>query len=198
MIAVNVKLSDFIKDYPDFYNFFKDTLSRSNSKFKSYKESKYRCYYYIGTYMKPSKMTDDYYEKLYKMKWEERLAEEISKTRITMVVTAGKFAISDQTKEISKTLMPVIEAVVARKIYAEQMYIGADDDIIMSIPNIEELKEKIEKEKKSAENFLDKLGAKMNKQMSPQEILSKLIDEEKYEEAENFINKHPELRKRED
>ena len=196
MIAISVKLEDFIKDYPDFYEFFKDTLARSNSKFKTYREKRYKCYCYIGTYMKPSKMTEDYYINLYKMKWDERLKEELKKTRITLVVTAGKFALSDQTNSVSDTLMPVIKEILSRKMYAEQNYIGVDDEILNSIPNIEELKEKIENEKKTADDFLSKLGARTSKQMSPQDILSKLIDEEKYEEAEDFINKHPELRKR--
>jgi hypothetical protein len=201
MINLEIKLDVLKEDYPSFFEFFKDALNHSQSRFKNYKESNYKCYYYVGFYLKPSQKTEDYYEKLYKMLWDERIKEEYSKSRVTLTMVAGKFAISDQTKEISQTVKPVLDEIIARKMYLEQKYLGEDNnDILNSIPNFNELKDKIEKELEMQKDFLESLGLNITreKELNPQDRLKKLIDEEKYEEADELINKYPELKKGKD
>lgn len=198
MINLEIKLDVLKEDYPTFFEFFKDALNHSQSRFKDYNENKYKCYYYVGFYMKSSQKTEEYYQELYKMLWDERIKEEYSKARVTLTMVAGKFAISDQTTEISETVKPVLDEIIARKIYLEQKYLGEDNnDILNSIPNFNELKDKIEKELEMQKDFLESLGLNITreKELNPQDRLKKLIDEEKYEEAEELINKHSELKK---
>lgn len=202
MINIEVKLENLKKDYKDFYTFFKDALENSQSRFKSYKEEKYKCYYHVGFFMKPSQKTDEYYEELFKMKWEDRTQEEYKKARVTITMIAGKFALSDQTLELCDTVRPLLDEIISRKMYMEQTTRDIpNDEVLNSIPDLEELKIKIENEKDAQQDFMESLGMKLGhpgKELTPQDILKNLIDDEKYEEAEELIKKHPELKKRED
>jgi len=199
MLNIEVKLDELKNDYPVFYEFFKNTLKNSQSKYKDYKEKKYKCYYYIGFYMLPSQKNEEYYEKLRSLKWEDRLKEEYKKCRITITMVAGKFGLSDQTNEIAKTATPYIDEIVKRKIYFEQLN-DPDSKIMNSIPDLDELKLRIEEEEKAQRTFMemlnDKVGIKSEKELKPQERLKKLIENEDYENAEKLIKEHPELRKR--
>lgn len=205
MMNLEVKLEDLKNDYPDFYNFFKDALANSQSRFKNYKEEKYKCFYYVGFFMKPSQKTEEYCETLSNMKWEERVIEEYKKTRVTITMISGKFALSDQTIEICDTIKPFLDEIISRKMYFEQMSNedGPNEEVLESIPDLEELKLKIEEEKEAQKDFLESMGLKLGmnvssdkKELTPQDMLNKLIDDEKYEEAEELIKKHPELKKR--
>lgn len=209
MINLQVPLDNLKKDYPKFYDFFKNTLKNSQSRFRNYDDDRFKCFYYLGFFMKPSQKTDEYYERLSKMSWDERLKEEYKKVRITITMTAGKFALADQTKELCDTLTPTLDEIVARKIYFEQTSMEfPNNDIINSIPNINELKDKFDKEIKEQNNILEILNEigdrdfdnmnKKNKNLKPEELLNKLIEEEKYEEAEELIKNNPELKKREE
>ena len=212
MMNLEIKLEELKSDYPIFYKFFKDTLTHSQSRFKDYKETKYKCYYYVGFYMLSSQKTEEYYEKLHTLKFEDRLKEEMTKARVTITMVVGKFALSDQTKEIGKHVMPLLKDIVSRKMYMEQLMgeEGPDQDILDTIPDLDELLKKIEEEQKDSQEFMDKMGLNMediikgggelktkkSKKLSPQDMLNDLIENEEFEEAEKFINEHPELKKR--
>jgi len=213
-----IKLEELKSDYPIFYKFFKDTLANSQSRFKDYKESRYKCYYYIGFYMLPSQKTDEYYENLFTLKFEDRLKEELKKVRVTITMVVGKFALSDQTKEIGEHVKPLVADIVSRKMYMEQMtQEDPDQEILDSIPNLDELLQKLEDEQKANLDMLEKMGlskedieeglakggiidgggfTKPKKDLSPQEMLNELIQNEDYEKAEELIKQHPELKKR--
>jgi len=208
MVTIQVKLDVLKKEYPGFYEFFKNSLKNSDSKFKNYKENKIKCYYYIGFYLKPSQKTEEYYEELYSMKFDERVEEELKKVRVTITVLAGKFAVSDQVYDISTSVRPIVEEITKKKIYMEQrMSEEPDEEILNSIPDLEELEKRIIEEQEKQKDMLqtltglgieDLVGAKQtSKELSPEQRLSKLISEEKYEEAEELLNEHPELKKRE-
>lgn len=200
MINLQVKIEKLKKDYPDFYNFFKNTLKNSQSSYKNYEEDKYKCYYYIGFYMKPSQKTEKYYNELYNLKWDERIKKEYEKIRITITMVAGKFAISDQTKEISDTVKPIIDEIVSRKMIFEQKKIQ-NEEVYNSIPNVKELEEKIQKEIEAQKDFLEAIGIETetnierSENLSPQDRLNKLIENENYEEANDLIKQHPELKR---
>jgi len=213
MINTEIKLEELKSDYPIFYKFFKDTLANSQSRFKDYKEKTFKCFYYIGFYMLPSQKTDDYYEKLLTLKFDDRLKEEIKKVRVTITMVVGKFALSDQTKEIGENVKPLLIDIVSRKMYFEQMMReNPDQEIINSIPNLEDLIKKIEQEQKQGLDLLEKMGLSKediesniivggggftkSKNLSPQEMLNELIQNEDYEKAEELIKNHPELKKR--
>lgn len=212
MINIEIKLENLKIDYPNFFNFFKDTLSHSQSKFKDYKESKYNCYYYIGFYMLTSQKTDEYYHKLITLKWEDRKKEEYKKAKITITMVVGKFVLSDQTTEISENIKPYLDEIIARKIYGEQMSIGEpNEEIVNSIPNVDEIIEKIENEQKDNQEMLEKMGLNVKdfvkgggtttletKEISTQEMLNQLIQNEDYEKAEELIKNYPELKKRDE
>ncbi len=200
MVTLQVDLARLKSDYPGFYDFFKDTLDRSNSKFKTYKEDKYKCFYYVGFYLKPSQKTEEYYDKLYSMKFDERLVEERGKLRVTITIVAGQFAISDQTNDLADTFNDVITYIVSRKMYFEQLKLN-NKDVIDSIPNYDEIESKIHEEQEMLNEFFETMGMKVksleNKNnLTPAQRLKQLIDEEKYEEADEFLSEHPELKKR--
>jgi len=204
MVNLNVKLEQLKTDYPDFYDFFKNTLENSNSKYKKYKESKYNSSYYIGFYMKKSQKTKDYYEKLYSMVWDDRVKEEYTKVRISITMSVGKFLLSDQTNVISDTAKIYIDEIVSRKMYFEQLNSPETNETVLnSIPNLDELVEKIDQEIKNQKDFLSKLGEKLGitttkeRELTPEEKLKQLINDEKYEEANDLINKHDELKNKE-
>ena len=203
MVNLEIKLEKLKEDYPEFYSFFKEALHNSQSKFKNNKEDKYRCYYYVNSFIKPSQRTDDYYKNLYNMKWEERSKEEYSKFKVTITMVSGKFAISDQTNVIAESLNPIIDEIIGRKMYLEQKYFEFKNiEVLESIPNLEELKNKIEEELENQKEFIKMIGLKLEtnfkeqNDISPQDMLKKLINEEKYEDAEELINKFPELKRK--
>jgi hypothetical protein len=202
MIYVEVDLENLKSDYPEFYNFFRITLSNSVGKYKNYPDKKMKCYYYLGFYMLPSKKTDEYYENLYKMKWDERLDEEKKKAKVTITMVAGKFALSDQIPRIGESLYPFFEEIVARKMYFEQMTMDEpDEEIINSIPNIEELKEKIQEEQEQADEIIDIFtgengGINKQRELSPDELYQKLLENEEYEEINELLKNHPELKRK--
>lgn len=214
---IEIKLEQLKSDYPAFYQFFKDTLANSQSRFKDYKEKRYKCYYYLGFYMLPSQKTEEYYENLYSLKFDERFKEELKKTRVTITMVVGKFALSDQTKEVNEGVLPHLKDIVSRKIYMEQiMKEEPNQEIIDSIPDLDDMLKKLEDEQKDSMDMLEKMGLskedieanfkgesiqsgaglKTSKALTPQEILKDLIKNEEFEEAEKLIQKHPELRKR--
>lgn len=210
---IEIKLEELKSDYPAFYQFFKDTLANSQSRFKDYKEKRYKCYYFLGFYILPSQKTEEYYENLYSLKFDDRFNEELKKTRVTITMVVGKFALSDQTKEINEGVLSYLKDIVSRKIYMEQMMKeDPDQEIIDSIPNLDEMLKKMEKEQQSGIDMLEKMGLskediedkfkgsggglKTLKKLSPQEMLKKLVENEEFEEAEELIKKHPELKKR--
>jgi hypothetical protein len=205
MIALEIKLEKLKEEYSDFYDFFKQSLEISNSRFKDHKEEKYKCFYYVGFYMKPSEKTDEYYQELYKKHYDDRLEEELTKARVTITIVAGKFAISDQVVEVSDTVKPIIGEIVKRKMIMEQTVGGdPDDDVLHSIPGYDDLVEKMQDEQEMQKDFLesmgldDLLGIKREKELTPDQTLKRLIDEERYEEAEDLLEDHPELRKKGD
>jgi len=201
MISIQVKLDKLKIEYPDIYEFFLTTLRNSNSKYKNYSENKIKCYYYLGFYMLPSKKTKEYYENLYTLKYDQRKIEERKKVKITITLVAGKFALSDQRNMNGETLEKIFNEIVKRKIYTEQLEIQ-NDEIINSIPDLDDFVKKLKKEQEQNRKLMEDIFSDSNflinkqKKMSPQEQLNKLIDNEKYEEANNFIKKHPELKKR--
>jgi len=206
MISLQIKLDVLKTDYPDFYKFFKDTLHNSQSPFKDRKEDKYKCFYYVGFYMFPSQKTEEYYENLYSLKYEDRIKEEYKKVKVTITMLSGKFVLSDQTSEVSEFVKPFIDEIISKKMYFEQMSDeeGPNDEILNSIPDLEDVIEKIEEEKNIGKNFLESIGIKMGaevkeeKEIMPQDMLNKLISDEKYEEADEFIKEHPNLKKRDE
>jgi hypothetical protein len=149
------------------------------------------------------KKTNKYYENLYTLKYNQRKIEERKKVKITITMVAGKFALSDQRNMNGETLENVFNEIVKRKIYGEQLKFQ-NDDIINSIPNLDDFIEKLKKEQEQNRKLMEDIFNDSNflikeqKKLSPQEQLNKLIDNEKYEEANNFIKKHPELKKRDD
>ena len=201
MISIQVKLDKLKIEYPDIYEFFLTTLRNSNSKYKNYSENKIKCYYYLGFYMLPSKKTKEYYENLYTLKYDQRKIEERKKVKITITLVAGKFALSDQRNMNGETLEKIFNEIVKRKIYTEQLEIQ-NDEIINSIPDLDDFVKKLKKEQEQNRKLMEDIFSDSNflinkqKKMSPQEQLNKLIDNEKYEEANNFIKKHPELKKK--
>jgi hypothetical protein len=203
MINFEVTVDTLKEDYPVFFNFFKNTLNNSNSKFKNYTESKYKCYYSLGFYMKPSQKNEEYYQHLLSLDWENRRIEEYKKARVTITIVSGKFIISDQTSDLCDVLKNVIDEIVSRKIYSEQQLLDEpNEDIINSIPDLEKLEENLEKEREVKQNFVEELGkmfsmdTKDNKKLNLNEQLDQLINDEKYEEADEFIKKYPNLKKK--
>jgi hypothetical protein len=79
-----------------------------------------------------------------------------------------------------------------------------DDDVLHSIPGYDDLVEKMQDEQEMQKDFLesmgldDLLGIKREKELTPDQTLKRLIDEERYEEAEDLLEDHPELRKKGD
>jgi len=201
MMTLNVKIDQLKKDYPNFYKFFKDSLLHSNSKYKDYKESKYKCSYYVGFYMLKSQKTKEYYNNLYSLLWEDRLKEEYKKIRVSITVSVGKFMISDQTNELNETVNSYIKEIVSRKIYYEQMNMDeTDTDVLNSIPDLDILIEKIDEETKHNQDFIEQLSEKLGisykkgKELTSEDKLKKLIDDEKYEEADQFLIDNPDLK----
>jgi len=198
MISLQVKIEDLKNDYPEFYDFFLTTLRNSQSKFKNYSEKKFKCYYYLGFYMKRSKQTEDYYENLYQLEYNDRIIEEQKKARVTITLVAGKFALSDQKNEIGDKLESTFNDLVRRKMYYEQLKIQ-NDDVLKSIPDLDKLIKQIENEQEKTNNFMSEVfgeGFTKQKELSPQERLNQLIENEDFEGANEFIKKHPELKRK--
>jgi hypothetical protein len=198
-MKLQVDLENFKNDYPEFYDFFKNTLKNSNSKFKTYSDEKIKCYYDIGFFVMTSKKTQEYYDKLNTMVWDERKIEEYKKTRITITLSIGKFSLSDQTTKITDTIIPILDDLISKKIFIEQISMGNEDnDIINSIPNLDLIKEEYEKQKEMVNNLTMMFSDIEKKPKTPQEELNYLIKNEKYEDAKNFIKEHPELKIRDE
>lgn len=213
MITLPVKVEILKEEYPEFYKLFKETLKKSNGKYSKYDDSKINCFYYISTFLKPSQKNEEYYENLMKMKYPERLNEELNKTRVTLTMVAGRFAITDHTDKVGVTALSMVEKITSRKMYFEQSKVG-DESVMNSIPDLDKLEKDIEKENELRDKAMDALGLgdllggeenilgdlfgskKEKKSQNPEDILKSLISEEKYEEAEEYLEKHPELKKK--
>lgn len=201
MISLQINLDSLKIDYPDFYDFFKFALKNSNSKFKNYNENKYKCYYYISFYINSKQKTNEYYDNLYNMLFDDRLKEELSKTRVTITMTSGKFLLSDQTDILTDYIKNIVKEITAWKMYSEQIDKEIPDlKIINSIPNKDELEKKLKEIKNIQKNIIEMMGLdidvdiNIDEKLEPNKILKKLISEEKYEEANKLLNIYPELK----
>lgn len=162
MITILVDQTIVFKEYEKEANELLNILRNSNSRYKDTKIEEMSWIYSFTYFIKKGSNTEEYYEKLYKMSFDERLEEELKKIRVNLAFSAGHFYLSDRVSFVSDTIKETVKAITVQKMVNEAEFTG-DDSILNTIPFI------TDNEKP--------------KPMSLQEQLKHAIDIEDFEEA---------------
>lgn len=133
MVTVIVNYEIVMKEYEKEAQIFIDTLKNSNSKYKNTEVEKIKWMYSFSYFKNKGEYTQEYYENLYHMKFEDRLEEELSKVRVNLSMSAGHFYISDRISGISDSIKEAVKIITIQKMINEQDQIQ-DQEVIDTIP----------------------------------------------------------------
>lgn len=133
MVTMVVSQEVVMREYEKFAQELIGILKNSNSKYKDTEVEKMKWMYSFSYFKNKGEYTPEYYEKLYKMPFDERLEEEVKKVRVNLAMSAGHFTISDRVEGVSDSIKEAVKVVTIQKMINEQAQIG-DQDVIDTIP----------------------------------------------------------------
>lgn len=133
MITVIVNYELVKKEYEKDTQTLIDILRNSNSIYKNTDVEKTKWVYSFSYFKNKGEYTQEYYENLFHMKFEDRLEEELKKVRVNLAMSAGYFYISDRVNGVSDSIKEAVKVVTIQKMINEQQQIN-DQDVIDSIP----------------------------------------------------------------
>jgi len=173
MVTLMVNYEVVEKEYGKESGEFIYLLRGSNSKSKDTEIDKIAWLYAFSYFKNKSEFTPEYYENLFHMKFDERLEEEISKVRVNLSMSAGRFYMTDRVSSpVSDTIKEVVKFVTIQKMVNEQAHIG-DQEVIDSIPipKEEQIPESLEDQLKNAIDHEDyEEAARIRDQIKSQEV----------------------------
>jgi hypothetical protein len=137
MVTVKVNYETVSKDCPKKVDSFLNILRNSDSKDRDIDLLKINWIYSFSYFMKKSDNSQKYYEYLYNLPYEERLKEELKKVRVSLVLSAVNFHITDRVDGVPDSLVEVVKFMTVQKMVNEQAHIQ-NLDVIASIPIKEE------------------------------------------------------------
>jgi len=133
MVTLFIGYDTVLKEYEKESQYLIDILRNSNSKYKDTKVEKMKWFYDLSYFKRKGNFTEEYYENLFNMKFEDRLNEELKKIRVSLSMSAGKFSIMDRVEGLSNTVKEAVKIVTIQKMINEQSKIG-NHEVIDSIP----------------------------------------------------------------
>jgi hypothetical protein len=166
MVTIVVEGDVVAKEYEKESKELISLLRNSNSKYKDTEESKMEWLYSFSFFKNKGEYTPEYYEKLFKMEFDERYAEELKKIRVSLSMSAGYFYITDRVSNVSETIKQALKMITAQKMVNEQAFL-------------------LKKTGKQYDNVVDSipLPKEEHKPLSLEEQLQKSIESEDYMEA---------------
>lgn len=136
MITMTVSYDIVCQEYKKESDELISILRNSNSKYKDTDINDIKWIYTFSYFLKKGEGTQEYYENLYKMPFEDRFKEELKKVRVSIGYSAKYFYLSDRVDGISDTIKEALRIVTIQKMVNEQSLIN-DEDVIKTIPGIE-------------------------------------------------------------
>lgn len=142
MNKIKVEAEDVQSNYPSVYEDFISDLRDSNSLSRNINEEKMKWYYSWGSFVKKAKNDEDRVikdlknQKALEMEYEERLEFELSKTRVTVTMEAGKYTRGDRVRkrfDIPDKIVQIVAEQTKLRMLLEQKEIE-DQDVIDSVP----------------------------------------------------------------
>lgn len=133
MITMLVNYDIVRKEYEKESNDLITLLRNSNSKNKDIEIEKINWIYSFSYFVKKGENTEDYYEQLVKLPYDERLSVELKKVRVNLSLYAGHFYISDRVEGVSEIVKKVVEKITVKKMTNEAETLG-DDSLLGTIP----------------------------------------------------------------
>lgn len=166
MVTIMVTSDIVAKEYEKESRELINLLRNSNSKYKDTDENKMSWLYSFSFFKNKGEYTPEYYEKLYKMEYDERYEEELKKVRVNISMSAGYFCIMDRVSSVSDTVKDALKIITTQKMINEQAFL-------------------LEKTGEQYNNVLDSIPLPKEEQvpLSLDEQLQKAIEHEDYMEA---------------
>ena len=140
MYIIDADIEDVYKEFP-FINDWTSTICK-NILNKSYDECKVHMFYHYGFFNPKVTDKEEYYlrqyEKCSKMKYDERLNYELSKTRVNVTVKIDNFMMTNRLEKglLPSTIESIVKEITKYKMLIESDYHN-DKDIKDSIPPID-------------------------------------------------------------
>jgi hypothetical protein len=140
MYIIDADIEDVYKEFP-FINDWTSTICK-NILNKSYDECKVHMFYHYGFFNPKVTDKEEYYlrqyEKCSKMKYDERVNYEISRTRVNVTVKIDNFMMTNRLEKglLPSTIESIVKEITKYKMLIESDYHN-DKDIKDSIPPID-------------------------------------------------------------
>lgn len=138
MITYVVNKEMVMTDYPEKANELLEILKNSKSKYKDTPLDEIHWSYSFSYFLKKGESSEEYYQKLVNLPFDERLEVEIKKVRANISLNAGYFYISDRVIGVPESMRNVVKFVTIKKMMAEQEVVQ-NVDVIKSIPKEEDV-----------------------------------------------------------
>jgi hypothetical protein len=136
MVTVKANYEIVSKEYGDKVKSFLNILRNSDSKDKAIELDKIKWIYSFSYFRKKTENSQEYYEYLYNLPYDERLKEELKKVRVSLVLSAVHFHITDRVDGVPDSLVEVVKFMTIQKMVNEQEQIQ-NQEVIDSIPRQE-------------------------------------------------------------
>ena len=122
---------------------------KSDSRYKDIDDNKIVWYYSFSYFLKKEDKNDpEYYNRLHKMSYEDRLEEELKKVRVSIGFSANYFYISDRIDGIPEIVRKTVEDLTHKKMQFEAEFLSIIDTFPLVIQENEKplgLKEQLQK-----------------------------------------------------
>lgn len=165
MITMFVDYATVVKEYPKDLERLINTLKASGSKYKDSAIEKMNFGYNFSFFVKKGGYTPEYIEEISKLPFNERYEHELSKVRVSIVLSAGHFYISDRVEGVSDTIKEAVKYTTVQKM-KEEADVFEDTSMLGTIPELTGLHENQEP-----------------REITLEQQLAQAIDEEDYLEA---------------
>jgi len=144
MNTIKVTAEDVQNDYQSVYDDFISDLRDSNSLSRNIDEEKINWFYSWGSFVKKTKTHEDRVlrdlknQESLEMEFEDRLEFELSKTRVTITMEAGKYTRGDRVRkrfDVSEKVIQMVGEQTKLRMLLEQKELD-NQDIIDTVPAI--------------------------------------------------------------
>jgi len=144
MNTIKVTAEDVQNDYQSVYDDFISDLRDSNSLSRNIDEEKINWFYSWGSFVKKAKTHEDRVlrdlknQESLEMEFEDRLEFELSKTRVTITMEAGKYTRGDRVRkrfDVSEKVIQMVGEQTKLRMLLEQKELD-NQDIIDTVPAI--------------------------------------------------------------
>jgi len=149
MITIPVDRNTVYKEYKKEAVNLLNLFRKSDSRYKDIDDNKIVWYYTFSYFIKREDKNDpEYYNRLHKMSYEDRLKEELKKVRVSIGFSANYFYISDRVDGIPEIVRKTVEDLTHKKMLFETELLNMLDTFPLVIQGDEkplDLKEQLQK-----------------------------------------------------